>query len=108
MAGKNRVRRLPNPEQLVSFSVQLDKQTLSELRDQADQGGCSVGHLIRKMAADAVENKTFITGMKTILVAVRESPLIKGDPLPDGKKYSDYVSDHLAAQFGIKQWEDQD
>tara|TARA_R110000744_G_C18937363_1_gene513909 strand:+ start:176 stop:475 length:300 start_codon:yes stop_codon:yes gene_type:complete len=95
MAGSNRVKKLTKRTR--QFSVLLNAEDHEVLEGMGESTGHSIGHLIRECASNVALGKTYSKGVQDVLDLVSSSPLIKGDDLPDGQTYSEYVSDRFRA-----------
>tara|TARA_R110000824_G_C15061386_1_gene662440 strand:+ start:545 stop:865 length:321 start_codon:yes stop_codon:yes gene_type:complete len=97
MAGSNRVSK--HKKEMRTFTIQIEVDTLEKLRKLGDSQGNSIGYLVRQVANDIVVGNTYDSAVSRLLYQIKTSPLIKGDDLPDGQKYSEYVGDRIENLF---------
>jgi|TARA_R110000751_G_scaffold225609_1_gene327427 hypothetical protein len=100
MAGINRVAKLK--QNTKNFSVLINQDDYDTLYAMGQETGHSIGHMIRESATARSRGETYEKGIKKVLDLVSSSSLIKGDDLPDGQKYSEYVADRIAKLVKVK------
>jgi hypothetical protein len=100
MAGTNRVGKHKNEMRPLTFQVELT--ALEKLRKIGDSQGNSMGYLLRQAVNDIIIGKTYDSAVRHLLYQIKKSPLIKGDDLPDGQKYSEYVADRIVQSVDKK------
>ena len=100
MAGTNRVHKIGKETR--TFSIQIETEIIEKLRAIGDLKGHSLGYMFRKAADDIISNKTFENIKKVFTDEIKKSPLIIGESLPDGQKYSEYVADRIVQSVDKK------
>ena len=93
MAGKNRVQKIG--KETIRFSIQIEKEVVEKLRKVGLSRGHSLGYMLRSAAKDIVQNKDCEKLTEVFTEEIKKSPLITGEKLPDGQKYSEYVADRI-------------
>tara|TARA_R110000824_G_scaffold74122_1_gene188719 strand:+ start:384 stop:695 length:312 start_codon:yes stop_codon:yes gene_type:complete len=93
MAGTNRIHKIGKETR--TFSIQIETEIIEKLREIGTMKGHSLGYMLRQAADDIVEDKTFENIKKVFIDEIKKSPLIIGESLPDGQKYSEYVADRI-------------
>ena len=93
MAGANRIHKIGGETR--TFSIQIETEMLEKLRQLGAKEGHSLGYMLRKAASDIIEGKTYDNMINVFTEEIKKSPLITGEKLPDGQKYSEYVADRI-------------